>query len=217
MLGYIYTSTVGVAFLVSLVSFRFNYEWYLKFFSILLGLTFFVEVLTIVMINLAHVQSTQWVYNIFIPVEFVCYGYFFLLILKTRWIRQLVWALIIGCLAGGVATTFLVFHFHKWNSYQAIAAALFTIVFAVSYYYELFISDVRFELRSKPEFWIATGMIIFYSCQLPFLGTVNYLVKTSMNLALSLLNVLRCIDILMYLIFCYAFLCRIIIKRLQLS
>jgi hypothetical protein len=169
------------------------------------------------MINVMHVHSTQWVYNLFVPLEFVCYGYFFLLIVKTKWIRQLIVVLVIVCLAGGVVTTILIFNFYQWNSYQAIAAALFTIVFTVSYYYELFISDVRFELRSKPEFWIATGLIIFYSCQLPFLGTVNYLVKTSMSLALSLLNVLRCIDILMYLIFCYAFLCRIIIKKLQLS
>lgn len=209
MIGYIYTAIVGVAFLTSLLSFRYNYEWHLKFFSILLGLTFFIEVLTLVMINLLYVRSTQWVYNLFVPIELVAYGYFYLLLLKKKWLKRLTLAISIVFPIAGLVTTFTVFHFYTWNSYQAIGSALFSIVFAVSYYYELFVSTEEFKLKNKPEFWIATGMIIFYSCQLPFLGTLNYLVKVSMELANTFLDVLDYIDILMYLIFCYAFLCRI--------
>ena len=165
------------------------------------------------MINVGHVRSTHWVYNLFMPLEYGSYGYYYSKILKTKSIRKLVTIFMIGYPLAGLVSTFTIFKFYHWNSYEAIAGSVFTVVFAVTYYYELFVSDEDFNLRTKSEFWIATGMIIFYSCLLPVLGTINHVTKISLALALTFLDVLDCIDILMYLIFAYAFLCRIIIRK----
>ncbi|HMG69409.1 MAG TPA: hypothetical protein VK588_17045, partial [Chitinophagaceae bacterium] len=177
------------------------------------GLTFLVEIAAILFVEVMGGKSNQWLYNLFVPVEFICYGYFYLNIVTTRWIRKFILFLMIVFPVAGLASTIVVFKFYDWNSYQAIGEALFTIFFAVSYYYELYVSPETFKLKNKPEFWIATGMIIFYSYALPFLGTINYLDKVSHSLASTLLDVFDYVDILMYLIFCYAFLCRIITRK----
>lgn len=214
IITYIYNTIVGATFLISLASFRFHFAWHLKFFSVLLGLTFFVEAATVFMLHVLHIKSDLWVYNLFMPVEYVAYAYYYQLILKTKWIKQAISIFMFAFPITGLASTFIVFKFYNWNSYEAIVGSFFTIIFAVSYYYELYMEHEERNLKTSAEFWIATGMIVFYSCLLPFVGTLNYLVKTSPSLALIFSRIVNVLGIIMYLFFSYSFICRINIRKL---
>ena len=210
---YTYNIIVGASFLISLLSFRFHYAWHLRFFSLLLGITFFVEASTMYMVKVAHVKSDLWVYNIFMAVEYTCYAYYYLLVLKTKWIRKMATIFLIVYPATGIISTFAIFKFFNWNSYEAITGSFFTILFSVIFYYELYMSSDNEALIKNSEFWIATGMIIFYALLLPFVGVFNFLGKTSKELASFFAYGLQFLGIFMYVLFSYAFLCRIIIKK----
>ncbi len=211
MIPYIYTSILGIAFLISLLSFRNNYAWHLKFFSILLGLTFVVETTALIMAE--HKINNHWLYNLFMPLEFICYGVYYKQVITKKWVQKMIWAFIIIYPVLGVLSTLIIFKFHTWNSYEAIAGAFFTIVLSIVFYYEFYGSNEIVSMKTNVEFWIATGMTIFYSCQLPFLGTLNYLYSLSHHLTFTLFFIIQSLNILMYSIFAYAYLCRIIIKR----
>jgi len=184
---------------------------HLKVFSVLLGITFFVECCAIWLID--HHISNIPMYNIFMLVEFWVYAWYYRLILKSKtprkiiniflWIYPLFWAIVV----------FWVFGINRWNSYLSVIGSFFTILFSVAYYYQLFTQPELARLDRTPEFWIATGLLLFYTCELPFMGTLNFLVKNYRHLAHQLITVLQVLDILMYSIFIYAFLCRTIIKK----
>ena len=83
----------------------------------------------------------------------------------------------------------------------------------IVYLFQLTEIDEPLEIRYRSEAWIAIGMILFYSFQIPFLGTFNYLIKNYMDLALHIYPFVQFILILMYCLFIYAYLCRINIKK----
>jgi hypothetical protein len=66
------------------------------------------------------------------------------------------------------------------------------------------------SLRNLTEFWIATGMLIFYMAALPFYGTLNFLLAYHHGVAKTLYKVLLIIDTIMYAIFSYGYLCKTI-------
>jgi len=200
-----------LSFCSSLLSFRERSHSHLKLFSLLLGLTFIVECMAALLIK-RHISNVP-LYNVFMLVEFWTYGlYYFLIIGIPRmkiaikwylWLFPLFWIIVV----------FLVFGFRNWNSYVVIAGSFFTICFSCAYYYQLFTQSELVRLSKLPEFWIATALIIFYSCDLPYMGTLNFLMENYLKTAVQLLTALKVLDIIMYSIFIFAFLCRTIIKK----
>lgn len=211
MLTYIYTGIIGIAFLSSLISFRLGYPWHLRLFSLLLGLTFIVEGVAVTMMK-ARVNNVG-VYNTFMLVEFWAYAYYYSLIIKIRsaqkvirwflWLFPIFWVLAV----------FVLFGWKKWNSYVVVAGSLFVIYFSAVYYYQLFTQPTLVRLSRTPEFWISTGLILFYSCNLPYIGMLNFLVTNYLLLARRLMDALDILNIVMYSIFIYAYLCKISIKK----
>jgi hypothetical protein len=110
-------------------------------------------------------------------------------------------------------TVFFIFGFTTWNSYVIIVGATITVLLVLAYLYQLLQSEEVVVLKYSTEFWIAFGMLIFYTCQIPYFGVLNFLVKNYQPLTTSLLSVLQIVDSIMYLLFAYAFLCRINIKK----
>jgi hypothetical protein len=208
-LTYIYIASVVIAFLSSLTSFRLDYPFHLKLFSCLLGLTALVEITAGILVYAFNIHNF-WLYNSFALVEFWIYGYFYLQIVQTAILKRVLFIfLLIFPIFWGI-TVFFVFGFTKWNSYVIIAGSFFSVLFALMYYSRIIASGEILPLRTLPEFWIATGMLIFYLGALPFFGTLNFLNKYHGDAASTLLNVLQFLDIIMYTLFSYGYLCRII-------
>jgi len=208
LLTFFYILSILVAFLSSLNSFRLDFPFHLRLFSCLLGLTFFVEVTATVMAFGMH-QSNNWVYNGFTLLEFWAYGYFFRFLLPGRRLQRLMIAFMIIFPIFWVITVFYLFGFTAWNSYVIITGSFFSVLFCLLYYYRLLTTDEVKNLRTLPEFWIATGMLIFYMAALPYFGSLNFLIQYHIKAAQNLLMVLQGLDICMYLFFTYGFLCRI--------
>lgn len=211
LLQYLYISLIGLAFLSSLVSFRLDYPFHLKLFSIIIGAAFLTEILAVFVTKTFHFKTNLPVYNIFILLEFWGYGFYFYKITSRTAIKKLIQFYLYLFPVFWMFTTFFYFKLGIWNSYSIIIGSFFTICFSVGYYYQFFTSHslINIQLRKHAEFWIATGLILFYSCQLPYVGMLNFLMTNYPGLATGLLPLLQIFNILMYSIFIYAFLCRI--------
>ncbi len=213
LLTLIYLLTVGLAFITSLRSFRLKNPQHLKVFSVLLGLTFLVEIGAVAFPKFTSVKTNSWLYNSFTLIEFSVYAWYYRRIIHLQRIRKAIRVFQILFPVFWFVTVFFVFGFKAWNSYVIITGAFFTMCFVLAYYYQLLASDDVVDISRHPEFWIATGMLIFYSCQVPYFGMLNYLVENYLLLAKKLLKVLTLINILMYSLFTYAYLCRISTKK----
>lgn len=207
MLVYTYLAFVGIAFLSSLNAFRLDFPLHLKVFSILLGLDFLVEFSATVVVNLFHIRTNVPLYNCFMLVETMTYAWFFRTILTSRLLKGLIDSYLILFPIFWIIIVFFVFGISSWNSYVYIVESLFTVCLAAAFYYQLFTAPTLIRLTTSPEFWIATGLIIFYTCNLPYLGMLNFITKDYLSLAKSLLMLLQILNIIMYSLFTLAFLC----------
>jgi hypothetical protein len=205
----VYLFVILAAFLASLTSFRDGLSFPLKLFSVLLGLTFLVELAATLCGYLLR-KNNSWIYNGFTLVEFWVYGYYYLKLIQVKRLRKFLQIFLVVFPIFWAVTVLMVFGFTTWNSYVIIAGSFFTIFFVVLYYYQLLIDPASPSLRTLPEFWIATGMLVFYLAALPFFGTLNFLLKNHMGVVTILIKVIQILDTVMYAFFCYGFLCRII-------
>lgn len=208
LLDYIYVTSVLIAFLSSLISFRLDFPSNLKLFSCLLGLTFLVE-LTASILLVLHIRNF-WLYNLFMLVEFSCYGYYYLQFIKISLLQRVLKTFLVIFPTFWAVTIFFVFKLTIWNSYVIVFGSFFTVLFSFMYYYQLITSPEIQPLRKLPEFWIATGMLTFYLGALPFYGMLNFLIHSHRTVAITLADVLEIMNIIMYGLFSYAFICRII-------
>ena len=101
----------------------------------------------------------------------------------------------------------------KWDSHFLVIGSLATVLLSANYYYELFTADELVKLSTSFEFWIATALIIFYACNLPYLGILQLLTKNLTPLATRLIQSLQIFNILFYSMITYAYLCRIRIAK----
>jgi uncharacterized membrane protein len=203
-----------ISFIASLASFRLAFPFHLKLFSILLGCTVITELFAIYLYrSVLKMETNMPLYNCFTLVEYWAYAFYFRLIIESRLVKQIITVFLFLFPPFWFITTFLVFGINNWNSYLMVAGSLSTVCLSFAYCYQVFIDTEMRELRNNREFWIATGLIFFYSCQLPYVGTLNFLLKNYLYLAQNLLVVLQVLNIVMYAVFTYAFLCRITTKK----
>jgi hypothetical protein len=215
-LTWIYISSVVIAFLSGLTSFRPDYPFHLKLFACLLAVTAAVEVSSGILIYVFHTSNNR-LYNCFTLPEFWLYGYFYRRLVRRDMLRKLLLIFLVIFPIFWFVTVFFVFGLNTWNSYVIIVGSFFSVLFAIMYYYTIITESQILSLRTLPEFWIATGMLVFYLGALPYFGMLNFLVKYHLDVAKSLLQVLKMLDTLMYILISYGYLCRIINTKKSLS
>lgn len=205
----IYFIIVTIAFICSLLSFRLHMGLHMKVLSIVLGITILHEYFSR-FINgpVLHVHYNTHLYNIFALVEYTGYSCYYLALAKSKWEKNIIKAFLVLFPVVWYILVIKVFGLLWWNGYIQVIGSLFIAYQSMYYYCRVLLSDEVIHLNKTPEFWIATGMIFFYSCNLPYFGALNYLMLNHMELAVQLISVLRVLNIVMYSLFIYAFLCQ---------
>lgn len=201
-LDIVYVTSTGIAFCASLGSFMKRSGIHLKIFSVLLGVTFFMELY----IAVSRVSSAP-LYNLFVLPEFCIYAWFYYRIFEIQSVKKCILFFLVAYPLTWLGLTFFEFGLHRFNTTVFVLGAFFTVCLAILYYQQLWISDKIEALSTHVEFWISTGLLIFYSCQLPYLALLNYLIKNHLDLARAFIPVLQICDTIMYCMFTYAFIC----------
>lgn len=151
-------------------------------------------------------------YNFFILVEFIFYGYFFKQIIKNGYLLKVINLFLLVFPVLWYIFSFYCFNILQWSSYAFVFGGTFTIFFALIYCYEKLTSNETTSLFNEGEFWIAIGLIVYYTCVVPYMGMFHYLTENYEQLAVKLKKLNLITNIIMYLLFAYAFLCRTIKK-----
>lgn len=178
-----------------------------------MGATVLDELGAFFIIRYFHKDNVPW-YNCFMGIELWIYVYYYSFILQNKrllafiriflWVFPVFWFVVV----------FIVFGLYKWNSYVAVMECIMTVFLSLCFYYQLLTAKKLAVLKTCPEFWIATGLVICYSCNLPFIGMFQFLTQNFRVLTTKLVGMIQILNILMYSMFTYAFLCRINTRKL---
>jgi hypothetical protein len=207
-LEYIYIGIVIISFLCSLISFRPHQSFHLKLFSALLGITVITEIIANFFLTPFHLKSNFLVYSIYMLIEYPLLAFYFKKIITSKNFRQVINVFLFFYPTLWFIIFFFVYNVREWNSFGIMAGDLFIIIFASRYLYELFTSEKLVHFRNHTEFWIAVGLIFYSCCELPITGILNFH-ENNQDIALQLLTILQILNIIMYSVFIYAFLCRL--------
>ncbi|MGQ7856800.1 hypothetical protein ACUN24_21395 [Pedobacter sp. WC2501] len=149
-------------------------------------------------------------YNFFILVEFIFYAYFFKQIVKNVYLQKVIKMFLFMFPVLWYIFSFYSFNILQWSSYAFVFGGTFIIFFALIYCYEKLTSEETTSLFNEGEFWIAIGLIVYYTCVVPYMGMFHYLTENYEQLAVKLKKLNLITNIIMYCLFAYAFLCRTI-------
>ena len=184
---------------------------YLKFFPLFLICTFIVEVIGW---QLGVRGINNVIYFNFSSIISIIY---FLYIIHELLISRIAMRIIIICAIVytivALTNIFFIHGMHVFHTMTWSVGSFLIIIFCVYFFYELFTRPYFINLRREPGFWIVTGLLFFNACALPFSGLANYIYQFSPVLIRSFYWMLSFLNVLLYLLFTIAFLCRINFQR----
>jgi hypothetical protein len=103
-----------------------------------------------------------------------------------------------------------------WREYNSITysvGSLFIVATCVYYFLELFQLPHVVYLTREPGFWITSGLLFFFACGFPILGSVTIMQNLPRVLVNNLSIILDVLNVSLYTLFILAFLCRSNIKK----
>jgi hypothetical protein len=200
----LYVSLIIPAFLISLIVLDKKYPKYLRVFIVILGCDLVLEAWANYW-PIPFSLERNGLYNVVMLVEFWGYGFYFWHVLHNKTIRRIIRVyLILFPVIWGVLV-FFVAGFNTWNSHVAVAGSIVMIVLSAWMYYQLFTQEPMVKLINSFAFWIATALIVFFSCNFTYLGTLNFLSNLDRATAHRLLIMLQLSNVLFYSLITCAF------------
>ncbi|SDD37087.1 hypothetical protein [Niabella drilacis] len=149
-------------------------------------------------------------YNFFMLIEFLFYAWFFKGVINIGAIKKSIDVFLLLFPVLWYIFVFGFFNISQWNSYTFLLGGSCMVFFGLTYYYQLFKwLPPNYSIARSSEFWITTGIMIFYTTGVPYMGMYNFLSSNFEWLAQSLKPVLQVTNIIMYSLFAYAFICQV--------
>lgn len=193
---------------------------YTKYIVWLLWLTFAIEVLgsyapiayftdyeTFGQVKDTPFSDNYWLYNIFMPVHYGVYIYYFRALLKNSiWRVILMWALSIFVLSSIGYLLFTEVFFIKFSQFTNIFGSLLLTFTIVLFYLELLRSELLLKLKFFMPFYISVGAIIFHLCVTPVDLFSEYFSRENKIFIDLRVNVLLYANIFLYSLYTIGFL-----------
>lgn len=147
-----------------------------------------------------------WLYDLFIPLEFLFFAYLYLRAFSKNALKNFSRAYAVFFLVFAVINICFVQGLNYFDSYTLLIGSFFTVLLSSFYLYQLF-SDSGERLKANPLFWISIGLIFFYLTDLIHLGLYNYLVRRHHQAAIALRKFLQVNDSIMYSFYSIGYIC----------
>lgn len=209
--GHLYYFTpifAAIAFLASLTIFRgAGTAKYLKVFSFFLLINLVTD--TISAIQDAYVINNLVFVNLVTVFDFAFYCYFIREIIRSPLVKKILLYCLIIYPAVFLANTLLIQGSVVFHSMTYALGSLLIIVSCIYYFWELFQQTYSVNLGRQPAFWICSGLLFYYACTFPFYVTTNLVSALPKVILKNLLLIFVLLNILLYLSFTIAFLCRL--------
>ena len=159
-------------------------------------------------------QPNFWLYQLFTPIEYGLLAGFFHAILLSDLARKAIVGSVFLVFASAVVYAVRV-GVHLPNSYSYMLGAALSVFWASLFFYELYHRQETYRLKELPEFWISTGVLIFFAGSFFQMGLLTYLIRTGNGeIANRLYLINHLLNIFLYSLYAVGFLCR---KKLSTS
>ena len=168
-----------------------------KYFPFFLGYVVFQEILGSVQGDIQGLDN-HFIYNIFIIVSFLFYIYWYSLILRQRKLVYGLGILILGAIGYSLIVDGL---FKRLWDIPLYVGAVAILLCSVLYFSSLLQKKEVVRFYRLQPFWIATGLLVFYVCIIPWFFFEDLEDIINVRTYLTSLNVL------LYLCFLISFLC----------
>jgi hypothetical protein len=204
---YITPFFAAIAFVASLTIFKDRENpRYLKTFSFFLLINVVTD--TVSAIQDTYVINNMVFVNLVTVFDVIFYVYFVREIIRRPLVKKILLYCLIIYPAIFLVNTLLIQGSVVFHSMTYALGCLLIVVSCVYYFWELFQQNYSVNLSRQPAFWISCGLLFYYACTFPFYGTTN-LVRALPDVILrNLLVIFILLNILLYLSFTIAFLCR---------
>ncbi len=187
---------------------------YLKYFSPFLSLTLTIELLCLYLAN--HSIHTIPIINCFNIIEMCFYMWVLRNIIKNKKIKRIINFLIVGF---PMLCCFNLLFWQGINNYNSITyslGCLLIIFFSIYFFFELFKLQYAVRLIIDSGFWICTGLLFYHCVSFPVFVSANLMKNFSLKLGEIISFILMIMNVILYSLFCIAFLCRIRIRKYSL-
>lgn len=186
---------------------------YLRLFPFFLAASVFVEIQADMIRTGDGSGNNMTLYNSFIVVEFVFYLYVLRSVIYSPSVKSKMNWIIFFFILLSVTNLIISLKFENFQSITYAMGSLLVVIYCVFYFYELFNLPEFVDLLREPSFWIVSGLLFYYTCTYPVTGMINHLNRIP-RLSYSTLEFLfTWTNVLLYLIFTIAFICRIRIPK----
>lgn len=210
---HIYMIPVFISAIYGLKSFRFNWPAPYKTFSILLLCVLLIETFAFAwpyfptIRNWPYSGSNFWIYNLGLIPQYALYLAVYYSVMKSATTRK--WMLIIGIpLILFIPVNFLFIQsIHIANNFSILLLQVGFVVLTVIYFEEVRSNKDIINLPTHPFIWIAIGAFMFHLGDIPFMLSLNQLIRYNLFLAYALLILHVILNCVMYSLYTIAFLC----------
>lgn len=165
---------------INLLFYRRLQPVWLRYFSWFLLFTLFVQLTGYYYSVITH-KSNHFIFNTFIFIQFLFYFFLFFKVFTKKWLRYFV-VLAAVVFAGYDILSFLFGHsFLIFNQTSNSLGSILIIVCSLLYFRVLFLSDTVVNYFRLPMFWIATGLLFYFTGNFAYLSLVGYIVQHNLD------------------------------------
>jgi hypothetical protein len=139
------------------------------------------------------------VFHIFQPVEYSLVAIYFLSILKNKWLKKLILTSLPAVYIFNVLNLILWQDIRQLNTYSFLVVAFLFSIWAIFYLHQLLTNEIEHEkIWQNPDFWVATGILFFYTGAFFLMGFINTILHNNRVLATKLFSINHILNILLY-------------------
>ena len=152
--------------------------------------------------------TTNWIYRIYQPIEYVLLAGFFLSVIISSNKKKLIIVSIPIVVAINLMNLFVYQQYKSLTTYAFLLAAFLFTVWSIFYFFQLFKSNDGENPAHIPAFWICTGILFFYAGTFFQMGFTNMIYKHNPDLAKKLYVINHLLNCVLYGMITYGFICQ---------
>ncbi len=182
-------------------------ELYLKIFPVYLFVTNIVQYVGEFLAT--HNKANTFIYNTFSILEFVFDFFILYQTIRNRQMKRVILSVLWLYPLFAIFNISFIQETSSFHSLSYAVGALLVVCFCIYYFYELFQLPHSTSLLREPAFWVCTA-ILFNNCTtFPLASFAIFIDKPTPFIIKNVAVIQGIINILSYLLFTIAFLCRI--------
>lgn len=212
---YLYLIPLTASMICSLKTWRDRWAGSYRVFSVFLTATFLMEIFAVSWKLGLHStaywdfpKQNLWIYNLYFIPEYLFYIFFYSSVSENRKQGKSGWYLAIVFAIFSLANIFMIQGIEQLDTFSIILGSGILIACAASYFIQELNRKIPRAVGREPLFWISLGTLVFHAVSLPYFIFINYLSRTNLSLEMALFNILLILNILMYICYLIAFLCK---------